>query len=158
MISSNAKRYCRDDISLIKNYDKALADETEVWFVHHRNGEPFTGFKRADLIKMNMYYKRPASELMFVNNDMHDEIHGNSKNWGTANKGKKASAETKKKMSDARKGKELSAETKSKMSAARLGKALSSDHKTAISMGLKGHKISAETRAKISAAMKAKYK
>lgn len=158
MISSNAKRYCRDDISLIKNYDKALADETEVWFVHHINGEPFTGFKRADLIKMKMYYKRPASELMFVNNDMHDEIHGNSKNWGKANKGRNMSAESRQKMSDLCKGKVVSTETKTKMSAAKLGKALSTEHKTSISNGLKGHKMSAETKAKISNAMKAKYK
>lgn len=26
MISSNAKKFCRDDISLIKNYAEALAD------------------------------------------------------------------------------------------------------------------------------------
>lgn len=29
MISSNVKRYCSDDISLIKNYDKVLSAETK---------------------------------------------------------------------------------------------------------------------------------
>ena len=37
MISKrSAKAYCRDDISLIENYDKAIADKTQVWDCHHR--------------------------------------------------------------------------------------------------------------------------
>ena len=31
-----AKSYCKDDISLIENYDKAIADNTQVWHCHHR--------------------------------------------------------------------------------------------------------------------------
>ena len=45
MINENkAKRFCREDISLIENYDKAINDATGVWHCHHRreigdNGE-----------------------------------------------------------------------------------------------------------------------
>lgn len=157
MISSSAKKFCRDDISLIENYSEALADTTQVWYVHHINGEPSTGFSKADLIKMNMYYNRPASELKFVTYKMHDAIHGNSTNWGKANKGKQLSTEHKRKIAIARKGKKLSDDTKAKMSASRTGVKLTSKHKKAISDGLFGHVMSSDTKSKISAAMKGKH-
>ena len=31
-----AIKYCRDDISLIENYDKAVSDTTQSWHCHHR--------------------------------------------------------------------------------------------------------------------------
>ena len=31
MISKVVKRYCCEDISLIENYDKAVADNTQIW-------------------------------------------------------------------------------------------------------------------------------
>lgn len=71
-----ARRYCREDITLIKNYAEAVADKTQTWICHHINAEPFTGFCTADLEKMNMYENRPASELKFVTRKMHVEIHG----------------------------------------------------------------------------------
>ena len=156
MISSNAKKFCRDDISLIKNYAEALADASQVWYVHHINGEPFTGFSRKDLIKMKMYYNRPASELMFVTSKMHDDIHNNSTNWGKVNKGKQLSTEHKHKLSIASKGRVMSDYTKSKMSASRTGVKLTDKHKKAISNGLRGHVMTADTKMKISAAMKRK--
>ena len=60
-----ARKYCREDITLIKNYAEAVADKTKTWICHHINGEPFTGFSKKDLKKMNMYLHRPASELKF---------------------------------------------------------------------------------------------
>lgn len=37
MISENyVKRYCCEDISKIENYDKAIADTTQVWECHHK--------------------------------------------------------------------------------------------------------------------------
>ena len=73
-----AKKYCREDISLIKNYSEAVADTKHYWLCHHVNGEPFTGFNKEQLKKMNMYYKRPASELKFVTRHMHSVIHGDT--------------------------------------------------------------------------------
>ena len=157
MISSNAKRFCREDISLIKNYDKAIADTTQVWCVHHIKGEPSTGFSKKDLLKMKMYYKRPASELMFVTAKMHDVIHNNAKNWGLANKCKRLSASHKTKISIATKGNKKSDETKHKMSASRKGLKLSNTHKKSISESLQGHVMTSDTKSKISAAMKGKH-
>lgn len=68
----NAKRYCRDDISLIKNYDKAIADTTQTWECHHINELTFTS---KELKKMNMYYNRPASELVFLTKAKHKKLH-----------------------------------------------------------------------------------
>lgn len=137
---SLARKYCREDITLIKNYAEAVADTTQTWICHHRNAEPFTGFCTKDLKKMNMYYKRPASELMFVTRGEHKTIH---------NKGKIVSAETRKKMSESQKGKHLSDEHRQKLSAANKGKTLSEDTKKKISEARKG-KLSEETRKKIS--------
>lgn len=31
----NARKYCYQDISLIENYDKAIADTEHMWHCHH---------------------------------------------------------------------------------------------------------------------------
>ena len=52
MISENhTKAFCKDDISLIENYDKAIADKTQVWHCHHRRE---TIFSKSDLMKMGV--------------------------------------------------------------------------------------------------------
>lgn len=39
MIPKNTYKYCREDISLIENYDKAIADKSKKrWVCHHRLG------------------------------------------------------------------------------------------------------------------------
>ena len=75
---SNVKKYCCEDISLIENYHIAIADEEKMWDIHHRrecdeNGK--TLFTKKQLIEMNLYYNRPASELIFVTRSMHKKIH-----------------------------------------------------------------------------------
>lgn len=73
MISiGNVRRKCRDDISKIKNYDKAIADTTQTWECHHINELTFTA---KELKKMNMYYNRPASELVFLTKAEHKKLH-----------------------------------------------------------------------------------
>ena len=32
----NAKRFCREDISLIENYKEAISDKYKTWDIHHR--------------------------------------------------------------------------------------------------------------------------
>lgn len=66
------KRYCREDISLIKNYEKAVQDKTKVWECHHINELTFTP---KELIKMKMYFHRPANELVFLTRAEHRKIH-----------------------------------------------------------------------------------
>lgn len=103
--------------------------------------------------------------------DEHIRMHGHNKSEehrakiSAANKGKKRSDATKRKMSAAKigkKGKKLSEETKAKISAARKGKKFTAEHRAKISAAKigkkgkkpwnKGKKLSAEHRAKISAA------
>ena len=108
-----ARKYCREDISKIAGYAEAVVDTTQTYICHHRNAEPFTGFCRKDLKKMNMYYQRPASELMFVMRSEHNTIH---------KKGATHSAETKKKISESEKDKHISEETRKKMSETRKGR------------------------------------
>lgn len=158
---SQAKQYCREDITHIKNYAEAVADKTRTWLCHHINGEPFTGFCRKDLIKMNMYEQRPASELMFVTRKMHEDIHGSCKtagksNKGRSNKGRTPSKETRQKLSDAKKGKHPSEESRKKMSVAKKGTTLSEEHRQKLSESHKGKHLSDETRKKMSSAHKGK--
>ena len=74
----HSKRYCSEDISLIENYYQAIADKDRMWDIHHRrecDGEGRTLFTGKQLIEMNLYYKRPASELIFVTRSMHWKLH-----------------------------------------------------------------------------------
>ena len=73
-----AKIYCSDDIALIENYNKAIADKEKKWEIHHRrecDDEGRTLFTHKQLKKMNLYFNRPAEELMFVTRSMHKKIH-----------------------------------------------------------------------------------
>ena len=79
MISEKcAKCYCLEDISLIENYQEAISDEERMWEIHHRrecdeNGR--TLFTKKQLKEMGLYFKRPASELVFVTRAMHKKLH-----------------------------------------------------------------------------------
>lgn len=124
MIARDAKYYCREDLSLVENYDKALADKNETWVCHHRDEIKIlpSGIKvirtKYDLIENDRYYYCPANELIFMRACEHTTMH--CKGITTWNKGKKWSEETKRKMSVAatnRKRAPLSEETKRKISA-----------------------------------------
>ena len=79
MISAyQAKRYCSEEISLIENYQEAISDQTRTWEIHHRrecdeNGR--TLFTCKQLVEMNLYFNRPAEELIFVTKSMHMKLH-----------------------------------------------------------------------------------
>ena len=129
-----AKSYCKDDISLIENYDKAVSDTTQMWHCHHRRE---TIFSKSDLIEIGEYYNRPTCELIFLTSLEHNRLHHlgkqhseesrkkisesrNGKQSGM--KGKHHSEESRKKMSEAKKGKHFSEESRKKMSEAKKGK------------------------------------
>ena len=120
-----AKAYCKDDISMIENYEKAVNDATQTWDCHHRRE---TIFSRKDLIEIGEYYKRPACELIFLTPTDHQRLH---------NLGKHSSAETRKKISEANKGKCRSTETRKKISEAK--KNMSDETKRTISAALLGN-------------------
>ncbi len=118
-----AKRYCREDISLIKNYNKAINDKKKRWVCHHINELTFT---KKELIKMNMYYNRPANELIYLTESEHCKLHYTKcagsdlrkSRLSNSLKGRIHSEETKKKIGKANKGKTKSKEIKNKISAA----------------------------------------
>lgn len=108
MISErSAKELCCEDISLIENYGKAIADQTQTWHIHHRKESIHS---RNDLIAIGEYYGRPASELIFLTPTEHHKLHRN----GFV--GKHHSEETKQKMREAGLKKKHTKETRKKMS------------------------------------------
>ena len=125
-----AKKYCCEDLGLIENYELAINDTTQTWDCHHR-GEilPCGRFSIDDLKKFGLYYKRPASELIFLTPFDHRQLHF---------KGIPLSEATKKAMSDAKKGVPLSEEHKKAIGKAHKGVPLSEATKKAISEALKG--------------------
>ena len=103
-----AYAYCREDISLIENYEKAIADDSQIWECHHRDEVKVlpSGMtvkrSRQDLIENNRYYNCPANELIFLSKEEHCRLHhkGNTYHAGIPH-----SEETRKKMSEVKKGK-----------------------------------------------------
>ena len=87
-----ARKYCKEDISKIENYEKAIADTTKVWHCHHILGEIIT---RQQLLEHDFYYDVPACMLKFVTKAEHNRLH----------KKKHFSEESRKKISEAHKGK-----------------------------------------------------
>ena len=102
------KKYCKEDISLIENYEKAITDTTQTWVCHHRDEVKVlpSGMtvirSRQDLIDNERYYNCPANELIFLTKSEHDRLHykGN-----TYHKGMQHTENTCKKISKALKGK-----------------------------------------------------
>ena len=151
----NFKCYCKD-YENIENYEKAKADDFKNWEVHHRlethnsDGERRLVDITADELKaLDMYYNRPANELIFMTIYEHSRLHMKGKHLseetrkkiGEASKGNKYalgykhSEEAKNKISEAMKGeknpfygKHHSEETIQKMSEARKGKCLGKDN------------------------------
>lgn len=120
MICHTIYKYCCDDISLIENYYKAINDTTQTWECHHRL-ETILNVGTQYLIENNLYWKRPANELILLTNHEHNSIHKRCL-------GKHHSEETKRKISEGNKGKTAwnkgkhnSEETKYKQSKANKG-------------------------------------
>ena len=122
----NFKYYCKD-YENIENYDKAKADDFKNWEVHHRlethnsDGERRLVDITADELKaLDMYYNRPADELIFMTIYEHSRLHM---------KGKHLSEETKKKIGSAQKGNKYA-----------LGHKHSEEAKNKIAEAMKGEK------------------
>lgn len=132
MICKGIKRFCKD-YAKIENYDKAIADTTQVWQCHHRlethnlDGERrLVDISSSELIALNMYFDRPPEELIFLTHAEHRSLHCKGKpcseerkrRIGAANKGKVRTVAMRSHWSIVRKGKKLSEETKRKISEA----------------------------------------
>lgn len=137
-----AKRYCKD-FTKIENYDKAIADTTQVWECHHRMEAVYT---RKELIKYGLYYKREPHQLIFLTPSEHVKLHF---------KGKVLSKETRVNMSKRQKGRIIT--WGNKISEAKKGHTTSDETKRKISEGNKGKRMSDEAKSKISASRKGKH-
>ena len=164
MISEiQAHKFCRDDISKIENYDKAIADTSKAWVIHHRLELTLDGefALTPEQLKMHdMYYNRPYYELIFLTRAEHIRIHNHGQSSETRKKrvnsliGHIVTEDTCRKLSESAKkrvgdkngmyGKHLSAESKRMISEANKGR-------------LKGIPKSDEHRRKISEAAKRRW-
>lgn len=91
------KRFCKEP-EKIENYEKALADNFVGWDCHHRLETHTSDGKRrdvditvAELQALDMYYNRPASELIFLRKGEHTSL-------------RKVSDSTRKKLSELKQG------------------------------------------------------
>ena len=126
----NANKFCRDDLSKIENYDKAIADNTRTWDLHHRLELTLEGdfaLSRDQLKMHDMYYNRPYYELIFLTHADHARLHGMN-----------VSEETRRKISEANKGRTFTEEWRRKLSEA--AKNMSEEHRRKISESHKGEK------------------
>ena len=130
------EKYC-SEYTQIENYAEAVKSPLK-YDLHHRR-EISEHKSKSDLIEENLYYNRPAEELIFLEHGEHIRLH---------NKGKFVSTDTRKKMSDAKKGEKCYM----------YGKPKSDETKNRISEAMKGHLVSEEARKKISEANKGKRK
>ena len=149
------KNYCSEPLELVENYQQAEADGFKGWCIHHRlEIQPDgTRVSAKELIDQNLYYGRPASELVFMRNGEHTTLH----NTGNAYmKWHKHSADTRQKIAEAKRGKHLSSEHRKKLSEAHKGKHLSEETRKKMSESHKGRTFSDETRKKLSEAHKGK--
>lgn len=67
-------KYCKDDISLIENYEQALNDSTQTWHCHHRL-EIDLGLSPDDLKEQGLYFNVPAKDLIFLTRNEHIKLH-----------------------------------------------------------------------------------
>lgn len=113
MLNENqAKLFCKEDISKIKNYEKAIADNTQTWECHHMT-ETWWNCTRQELIDNECYYNRKACEFIFLTKAEHVSLH---------KKGKALTEKHRNKISTSLKGHRHSKEALKKMSAVFKGK------------------------------------
>ena len=77
--------YCRHP-ELIENYEKAIADNTQTWEVHHRLECCFT---QKFLVDMGLYYDVEPEALIFLTRAEHGKIDSKCKRNGETHKNRK---------------------------------------------------------------------
>ena len=79
----HARDYCTD-YTKIENYEQAVNDKEHIWDCHHRleshfsDGtlRPYGNFiSKKELKELDMYYKRPPEELIFLTRAEHINLH-----------------------------------------------------------------------------------
>ena len=74
--------FCCESIEYIENYELAKKDNFNGWVLHHRlethteAGERrISDLSRNKLIELDVYYNRPAKELIYLKNEEHSKLH-----------------------------------------------------------------------------------
>lgn len=140
MIRKSILQICKNPTE-IENFKEAFCDETQIWHCHHRLETYFSDSTLRpidaqitvnELQALDMYYHRPATELIFLKGSEHQNLHC--------------------------RGKRLSEEHKA-IAVKNLRKNLqrTKEWKEKISNTLKGHAVSEETKKKISETCKSKH-
>lgn len=82
MISlDSVKRFCKDELNRIENYEKAVNDKENMWVCHHRlelTLDNEMAHTSEDLRRLGMYYNRPYFELIFLPRNTHAKLHYNT--------------------------------------------------------------------------------
>lgn len=68
------KLICCEDYRTIENWEAANADPDVKWELHHRL-EIELNASKPQLVKMGLYYHRPAAELIFLRPIDHNKLH-----------------------------------------------------------------------------------
>lgn len=152
-----AKKYCKEDISLIENYDIAVADTKNRWIIHHRDEVKILPLgirvnRSVEYLKENgRYYNCPANELIFMLQKDHARVHFTGH---TYNKGRTMPDEQRLKCARPAEqngmfGKHHSEETRNKISESKQGKHIkpfTDEHKRKIAEANKRRVWTAEMR------------
>ena len=153
MICENVKYFCSEPLYHIENYYRAVTDKTQTWHCHHKLEISLQRSKK-ELIELNLYYNRPANELIFMTPQEHYALHHSQPSFRTALKEANSRPETRAKRSAAMKEVSNRPEMKARISAALKEANSRPETRAKRSAAMKEVSNRPETRAKKSAAMK----
>lgn len=73
----NWYKFCSEPLDKIEHYEEALSEGFKGWCIHHRREiQPDgTRMSRQELKDKDLYYDRPASELVFMRKREHTTLH-----------------------------------------------------------------------------------
>lgn len=75
------RKFCRDDLSKIENYQDAI-NSSEQYVLHHRLELTLDGefaHTAEELQRLGMYYDRPYFELIFLPCSVHSKLHADNR-------------------------------------------------------------------------------
>lgn len=78
--------YLEGDETLIENYDKAIADKSQMWVCHHRRELDPDRKTINELIELGLYWNQPPEALIFMTKSDHMRLHGKGNNNPMAGK------------------------------------------------------------------------
>ena len=77
-LDSNSKKFCKEPIELIENFENAKNDLERTWVLHHRlelTMDDDFAHSAEELKRLGMYFNRPAFELIFLTKNEHMRKH-----------------------------------------------------------------------------------